>query len=134
MSIWTHAAGIVVFNDFGDPAIENYDKLDVIFGKQWDWHSSRKTKEDARYDSMTYMPSGSEGSLKKFLNKTSSNISVLSIQGDLRDYSSPEKIIEWFRGSVKNLDESYLVRQAVITVQCELNDDPITYVYSSDDE
>ena len=130
MSIWTHAAGIVVFNSFSMDDESLIDELDRIFGKECLYRSSRLVKEDARYNPESYMPIGSEGSLRKILDREpDSDIAVLSIHGDLRDYSSPGKIIELFQNSVKEADDVFIVRQAVITVQCELDVKPMTWVY-----
>lgn len=133
MSIWTHAAGIVVFNSFSMDDERLIDDLDRIFGKECLWRSSRSVKEDARCNPESYMPKGSEGSLRKILDREPhSDIAVLSIHGDLRDYSSPGKIIKWFQNSVKEADDRFIVRQAVITVQCELDVKPMTWVYENE--
>ena len=46
------------------------------------------------------------------------------IFGDLRDYETPEAILDWFKKKLKDVP----VRQAVITIECEVME-PIVYNY-----
>lgn len=64
------------------------------------------------------MPKGSNGSLNFHVynhdNKYELPSCIISIFGDLEDYSDTDEIINWFKSRVKS--SIYSVRQACITV------------------
>lgn len=64
------------------------------------------------------MPKGSTGSLNFHVynheNKYELTSCIISIFGDLEDYSDTDEIIEWFKSCVRS--SIYTVRQACITV------------------
>lgn len=118
MSCWTHVAAIVrvdgfrIFDDYIGP------DWDALFGKECLWAASRDKWHDAMEHPDKYLPMGSEGSLRKTVwtnpNPSYAAAYTVSIFGDLRDYDSPETIIEWFKKIVNS--DSLDVRQACITV------------------
>lgn len=121
MSSWTHVAAIVRVNDFrlfDDPIVPVGDVMDAIFGKECMYLASIKKWDDAMKHPENYLPMGSEGSLRKtvWVNPDPSCAAAytVSIFGDLRDYNSPEAIIEWFQKIVNS--DAINVRQACITV------------------
>lgn len=118
MSSWTHVAAIVRVNDFRIYDDEVEPDWDTIFGKEYVYLASIKKWDDARKHPENYLPMGSEGSLRKtvWVNPDPSCAAAytVSIFGDLRDYNSPEAIIEWFQKIVNS--DAINVRQACITV------------------
>lgn len=118
MSIWTHVAAIVRVD-----GIRMFDNQvgpdwDAIFGKECLFSASRDKWDDAMEHPEKYLPMGSEGSLRKIV-WTDTNLSqvaayTVSIFGDLRDYDSPESIVEWFKKIINS--DTIDVRQACITV------------------
>lgn len=128
MSVWTHVAGVVRIDDIRfDP--NDIPDFDGIFGKEWTfddmWDDTHAYIEFEENPDM-FMPSGSESSLQKsvWINPDRNCMAsyVVTIFGDLRDYNSPDKIIEWFKECCKKV----WVRQAVITVETE-GKKPIVY-------
>ena len=130
MSIWTHVSGVVRIDDIrllsnGSP------KFDKIFGKEWSfddmWENMPVYGEFEKHPE-DFMPYGSEGSLQKSiwvnLQKEDMAAYTVSIFGDLRDYDTPQKIIDWFVDCCNKC----MVRQAVITVETE-GYEPLNYFY-----
>ena len=117
MSCWTHVAAIVRVDGF-----RVFDDIepdwDSIFGKECLFLASREKWHDAMEHPDKYLPMGSEGSLRKTVwtnpDRGCAAAYTVSIFGDLRDYCSPEDIVEWFK-KIVNSDVIY-VRQACITV------------------
>ena len=118
MSAWTHVAAIVRVD-----YIRMFDNLagpdwDAIFGKECLFFEFIGKWGDAMAHPETYLPMGSEGSLRKTVwtnpDLSHADAYTVSIFGDLRDYDSPETIIEWFKKIVNS--DSLDVRQACITV------------------
>ena len=131
MSVWTHVAGVVRIDAIRfDP--NDIPDFDSIFGKEWTfddmWDDTHVYTEFEENPNM-FMPSGSEGSLQKsaWINPDRNCIAsyVVTIFGDLRDYDTPNEIIEWF----KECCEKVSVRQAIITVKTE-GKKPIVYNYN----
>jgi hypothetical protein len=117
MSYWTHVAGIVRVGDiriFDDQIGPDWD---AIFGKECLFDAPREVWDDAMEHPDKYLPMGSEGTLRKtvWVNPDLSHADAytVSIFGDLRDYDSPETIIEWFKKIVNSV--AIDVRQACIT-------------------
>lgn len=118
MSAWTHVAAIVRVDDFRIFDDQAGPDWDAIFGKECLFFASRDKWHDATKNPSKYLPMGSEGSLRKtvWTDPDRSNVAAhtVSIFGDLRDYDSPETIIEWFKKIV--ISDAIDVRQACITV------------------
>lgn len=124
MSQWTHVAGIVRIDDL--PFLKPVDYKDY-FGKQCLWDDD--CWEDARNHPEEYLPMGGEGTLRSQLwanpDKCAMAAYTLMVFGDLRDYDTPQEIIDWFKKKVFGIP---LVRQAVITVELE-GAEPLTWTY-----
>lgn len=122
MSIWTHVAGIIRVDGLRIDDDYNPD-WDKIIGKELNCEDPkvvRKIRSDYIKNPETFMPCGSEGSLKKVIweNPDKSSLAgyTVSIFGDLRDYSDLVKIEKWFTKVCSKL----WIRDAVITADCEL--------------
>lgn len=124
MSRWTHVAGVVRIDDLPFLKATNWDDY---FGKQCLWNDD--CWEDARNHPEEYLPMGSEGTLHSQLwanpDKRAMAAYTLMVFGDLRDYDTPQEIIDWFKKKVFGIP---LVRQAVITVELE-GAEPLTWTY-----
>lgn len=118
MSCWTHVAAIVRVDGFRIFDDDIGPDWDAIFGKECLFLASRENWEDAMEHPDKYLPMGSEGSLRKtvWVNPDRGHAAAytVSIFGDLRDYDSPEAIIEWFKEIINSV--AIDVRQACITV------------------
>ena len=125
MSQWTHVAGVVRIDDL--PCLKATD-WDGYFGKQCLWNDD--CWEDARNHPEDYLPMGSEGSLRSqlWVNPDTHQLAAYTIMifGDLRDYDTPQEIIDWFKKKVADIP---MVRQAVISVELE-SSEPITWNYA----
>lgn len=125
MSQWTHVAGVVRIDDL--PFLKATD-WDGYFGKQCLWNDD--CWEDARNHPEDYLPMGSEGSLRSqlWVNPDTHQLAAYTIMifGDLRDYDTPQEIIDWFKKKVADIP---MVRQAVISVELE-GSEPITWNYA----
>ena len=116
MSIWTHVAAIARID------ILPYDINNPIelFGKQCLFDDPSETWYDKAYNPDDYLPSGREGTLHievwKNPEENHANKWTVSIFGDLRDYSSDEDIIEWFKDKIS---QCVMMRQATIAVETE---------------
>ena len=124
MSRWTHVAGVVRIDDL--PFLKA-TAWDAYFGKQCLWNDD--CWEDARKHPEEYLPMGSEGTLHSqlWVNPDTRAMAAytLMVFGDLRDYDTPQEIIDWFKKKVFGIP---LVRQAVITVELE-GATPLTWTY-----
>lgn len=121
MSNWTHVAGIIRVDCFGDNLV---DKINDIIGKEIHFNSSRDEWKDFDKNPDNYLPCGSEGSLHMELwknpNKSAVAAYTVSIFGDLRDHDSAIDIIKWFRNKTLTLDlASCGVRNACVTANNE---------------
>jgi len=117
MSAWTHVAATVRIDDLRFSDDQTIPDWDEIFGKECLFHSPSEVWDDCEKHPEKYLPCGSEGTLRKtaWINPDSHAVAAytVTIFGDLRDYDSPDKIIEWFK---KKVDPSKIgIRQAVIT-------------------
>ena len=131
MSAWVHVAAIVRIDGFcHENEAEHFDEL---FGKECLWDSDESVWKDAREHPEKYLPMGSEGTLQKtvWINPKEHHMDryTVSIFGDLRDVWSGEWIIKWFKEKLK---ADVWVRQATITVDCEVGD-ILTWTYGKDD-
>ena len=132
MSTWTHCAGIIRVNAI---RLNKNDILDFdsIVGKECLFDDDISVWEDMDEHPENYMPCGSEGSLHKsiWVNPDTDCLAAftVSVFGDLRDYSDVDAIKTWFIGVCNKL----FVREAVITIGCDINEDTIVYRYSKED-
>ena len=119
MSYWVHVAAIARIDYL--PILNNGTEIDfdTAFGKECLWDSDESVWDDARNNEDDYLPMGSEGSLRKVVwtnpHKNHANQYAVSIFGDLRDVTSGQWIIDWFK---KKLSKMW-VRQATISVDVE---------------
>ena len=136
MSIWTHAAGVIRL-DFINP--EEYGVADEkcairgLLGKEFSYDDmNRALLKDLEAHPENYLPFGSEGSLRHTIlknpscsgNVTSFPIWTIVIEGDLRDYDTPEKIVEWFK---KTCEKLKYVRDATVVAREDLNDKVVSW-------
>lgn len=107
MSTWTHVVG--AFRADGIPPMMPNRKRDIenILGLICTWEEERPTT----------MPCGSEGSLQYKIHEYGTGLPwmVITVWGDLRDYSDVEAIIKWWNDVLLTIGG---IRDAVITVKC----------------
>ena len=118
MSNWTHVAAIFRIDDLRFAGEEmDFTKL---FGKELNFEGDRWVWDEAEMYPESFLPCGSEGSLKMSVwtnpNDHSLAAYTVSIFGDLRDHNSVDEIINWFDEKCKAIK---MLRQAVITVDNE---------------
>ena len=105
MSIWTHVAGII-----------RVDWLPIKITFDEAMKTVKKIVE-------TDVPAGTEGPIKFYYQKVISGYTVLLtnvvIYGDLRSFDDIDKIESWFRRVVSELDNEFMIRQAVLDVYTE---------------
>ena len=141
MSNWTHVCGMVRFDDLGGIVGKDCftDKnLEDVFGRIKLWEDFGKDDEDK---DVSHCPMGSEGSLEYTLYRDKKAIenscicnTYLMIHGDLRDYDTPEDVIEWFKKAVKKCKKKNLfVRDAVISAYDEWGRKPYTWCKQEDE-
>lgn len=119
MSYWVHVAAIARIDYI--PVLNGGVELnfDDVFGKECLYDSDDSVWDDAENNKDNYLPMGSEGSLQKSVwvnpHKNHAAQYTVSIFGDLRDVTSGQWIIDWFK---KKLSKMW-VRQATISVDVE---------------
>ena len=129
MSMWLHVAAVVRVDSCG---FVPDDEITDIFGKPclWDddvdvWHHMEDFPEQ-------YLPMGSEGSLNISIwhnpRECDMPSTTVTIFGDLRDKYDPHEIVNWFKDKCELCDKTFIVRQAVITVDAEYGE-TVTYTY-----
>lgn len=117
MSAWVHVAAIARIDYI--PVLHGGAEIDFdkAFGKECLWDDG--DFEYAAEHEDEFLPMGSEGSLRKTVwvnpHKNHAAQYTVSIFGDLRDVTSGQWIINWFK---KKLSKMW-VRQATITVDAE---------------
>lgn len=137
MSNWTHVAGIIRIDYIKWEDTQGLD-FDKLLGRECDCEYK---VYDATMHPESYLPMGSEGSLKKFIwvNPDDSYVAryTVSIFGDLRDHYSCDKIIEWFKNKCKLIDSGKVssgsIRQATITVNNDRSGTK-SYTYKKEEE
>lgn len=99
MSTWTHVCGIIRIDD-----------VRMITGT---------TSQGLRAKFAADAPEGSEGGLEIYVwdNPMREHMAAytVSVHGDLRDYETPQAVIDWFISSTKGC----LIRQGCIQAVCE---------------
>ena len=124
MSNWTHVAGVIRIDDlrFDNNTTPNFEKL---IGKECLFNAPHEVWEDADNHPHNFLPMGGEGTLRKTVwinpNRDCVAAYVVTIFGDLRGHDDPNAIIRWFKGKIKEILETYWVRQATITADNEYN-------------
>lgn len=123
MSNWTHVAGVIRIDDLRfDNTIPDFEQL---IGKECLFDAPHELWEDADNHPHNFLPMGSEGTLQKSIwinpNKDCTAAYVVTIFGDLRDHDDPNAIVRWFKGKVKDILNTYWVRNATIFVNNECN-------------
>lgn len=135
MSIWTHVAGVIRIDDFRMNS--QHPNFDSLIGKECLWDSNGSVWEDQEKLPENYLPMGSEGSLQKsvWVNPKTNSLAAytVTIFGDLRDYSNPDGIIEWFKNKCKEINKKYIIRQATITAETEFIK-TVNWTYEEDED
>ena len=115
MSIWTHVTGVIRLETglkLDDNDIENLIRKRILY------KAPEELKKEYKTHPERFMPKGSTGSLNFHVynnqNKYELTSCIISIFGNLEDYSDTDEIIEWFKSCVRS--SIYTVRQACITV------------------
>lgn len=128
---WTRVAGVVRIDGI---TFLNQTDWKAFFGKEVHFDSPNEVWDDANENPEEFLPYCSEGSLTTTLwtnpNEDLVAAYTLSIFGDLRDYDTPQDIIDWFK---KKIDAIPLVRQAVITAELEFGE-TLTWTYQKEDK
>lgn len=142
MSDWTHVVGVVVLDtyNFNSEYLNGLPSEEDVIRSFKEYLGEISTFFD--YKEYVKLPRGSEGSLRynvRIDNSSGYNsFVVIDIYGDLRDYSSPEKIIEWFTDT---FDEDKLrkeqnilpyINNAILTVENEYSDKQSIVVSKND--
>ena len=133
MSRWTHVAAVVRIDDIG-AIFGNTIDWNAYFGKELRYADDSETWNEAEEHPERFLPMGSEGSLTLHIlenpNKNHLNRYNVMIFGDLRDYDTPDVILDWFKEKVNGIT---MVRQAVITIETEYVK-TITWAYEKEEE
>ena len=121
MSNWTHVAGVIRIDDLR--ITNDLPDFDELIGRECMYESPFEVWDDAELHPQKFLPMGSEGSLEKsiWVNPDTSCLAAytVSIFGDLRDHYDPDAVIRWFEDKIKEISETFWVRQAAITVKNE---------------
>ena len=127
MSNWIHVNAAIIINDTSsDDLVPDFDKL---IGEECTIDSPESVWDDMAVNPDLYLPMGSEGTLQKSVCIYASSYSVM-IFGDLRDCDEKDakEVIKWFKGKCDQINETYGVSDAVITVRVN-TDKPLIFVY-----
>lgn len=135
MSVWTHVAGVIRVDSCRWSENE-VDRLREIVGKECRWDSPSEVWEDYEAHPDRYMPMGSEGSLQMSVWEDPDRGCVaaytISVFGDIRDFSYPSEIVDWFKAVCEEIGEIFGIRGAVIEAYCETT--AKTFVWSWSEE
>ena len=131
MSDWTHVAGVVVLDTFNFESVFSQDlpkKEEIIeaFKKY-----IGPLSPFGSYNRESTLPRGSEGALTYDVHINDSNhnaVVIVNIFGDLRDFSYPKQITDWFS---KTFNEDALrdaailpyIRYAVLTAENDYHEE-----------
>lgn len=129
MSNWIHVNAAIRINDASsDDLVPDFDNL---IGKECIIDSPESVWDDMNLNPDLYLPMGSEGSLRKSVYIYASSYSVM-IFGDLRDRGEEDAkgVLQWFKDKCNKINETYGVKDAVITVRVN-TDETFIYVYES---
>ena len=132
MSSWIHVNAAIRIDDLRlDDSIPDFEEL---IGKECLFESPEFIWDDMELNPDSYLPMGSEGSLQNsvWINPDKSHMAAYSVMifGDLRDRykEDAEKVIKWFKNKCNKINETYGVRDAVITVRVNA-DKSLIFVY-----
>ena len=132
MSSWIHVNAAIRIDDLRlDDSIPDFEEL---IGKECLFESPEFIWDDMERNPDLYLPMGSEGSLQNsvWINPDKSHTAAYSVMifGDLRDCNKEdaENVIKWFKDKCNEINETYGVRDAVITVRVN-TDKPLIFVY-----
>lgn len=135
MSIWTHVAGVIRIDSFRFG--NDVPDFDALVGKECLWDNNRTVWDEQAANPDKFLPMGSEGSLQKsvWVNPKANHLAAytVTIFGDLRSFSRPNEIVEWFKKKCNEIDKEFMIRQAVITVETEFIE-TITWTYEEEQE
>lgn len=115
MSVWTHVAGCIRFDDLRHPGVPSMKQRYVeALGRTFVYG-------DSMGEDKCTVPCGSEGSLQWSMKENPCTGSMaayaVSIWGDLRDFDDLDAIQDWFTRCVEG--DGFLVRQAVLVSKVE---------------
>ena len=126
MSRWTHINSVFRLNSIGrisDEKIEQVFGKCITFDKMYDYEADGNPKT---------LPMGSEGTLEISVwhnpDKSCLASTTVSVFGDLRDFGGEEDIKslkDWF----DDCCHGFSVRQAIIQIEDEWNENPIIIAY-----
>lgn len=124
MSQWTHVCGSIRIDDLGEmPREELVEKL----GRVLHYDDDETVWDDARKHPERFTPMGSEGGIEYeiYTNPDKSDTAryVVSIFGDLRDYTDVNAIKEWFENIL--YDEDLWIRDGTLSIDREFIDKTI---------
>lgn len=131
MSVWTHVAGIIRYDDLRSITPESLllFKYKKALGITCDFEDSEEMNE------LCNVPCGTEGSLQWNLteNPHIDDLAayIVTIWGDLRDYDDLDEIKAWFERCV--IGEHFLVRNAVLHAKVEYGPERIWVIESDQD-
>lgn len=141
MSTWTSVAAVARILSFRVNDYFEYeskaDELADHFGKEVHFSSPEEVWKDYLRHRDKYMPTGSEGSLARIVyeNPDHSHMEAytVTIFGNLRDYSTPSDIVEWFKSKLRNMPNDWMVSQAMITAETDFGE-TVSYVLTEEDK
>lgn len=135
MSVWSHVLCSFRFDSFRNDWVLNVKDYTIkdfhnIIGKECLWDSEETVWDDVKNNSDTYLPMGSEGSLRMSLwtnpNKDEIPSYTVTIFGDLRDHDDKKYVddmIKWFIDKCNEIeddkDNNLSIRQAFIQIDNE---------------
>jgi len=131
MSLWTHVTGVIRID--GIPKFNDKyttKELSSFIGKSWPFNDLIDYYKLCRESNLPYtnpldnctLPYGSEGSVDYIIHEYNTGMPwvVVTFWGDLRDYDSPEEVIDWAKKLLDKLESfDYYVRQFCFTVSNE---------------
>lgn len=112
MSIWTHVTGIIRI----ETSTGLFEKdIEKMLGKKILYSSNEVTKELYKTNPEKFMPRHLNYHIYNHNYKYELPSCVISIFGDIDDYSDSEAILKWFKSSIEK--SNYNIRQACITIK-----------------
>lgn len=130
MGDWLHVAAVV--------RIDSHTiDISKLFGIELDYEGLKKYRNDTYVHPEKYLPRTGDGTLRTsvWINPDTCSCAgaTVSIFGDIESGESPQKIIDWFRTKVIEIETKHhlIIRQAVITVQSNIHG---TMTWCADDE
>jgi len=123
MSQWTHVQGIVRFDTYR----LSYAELKLILRDRW---GPTWTFDDPKNEPFCHAPAGSEGSIRYTIVRgghcgSSTNPEKefqgadIIVVGDLRDFDSPKRIMDWIRNVTSGFSVEYHTRSGLVHIDVE---------------